>query len=339
MDFTKIEAILRQEGLLSNRKFECLPLQGGVSSEIYLIKDPPMQFVLKKALPRLKVKDIWEADTTRNRVEQEFIEYVREFQPSLVPEILYSDPADGFFVMQYFDANYRNWKHQLMEGVFEPETARKAGMILAGIHSKSTDDPRARTIFDTTENFRNLRIEPYLLTTASRNPRLKQLFLAEAKRLNNHRECLVHGDFSPKNILVSPDRLVLLDHEVACYGDPAFDLGFMLTHLHLKQLVQKHPLSLLPDLAQTFWNTYFENVNLASGDLEERAGRLWLMILLARVDGKSPVEYLEGNLQIQNFIRSFVHEALMEGKLKRETLMQLWIYRLNNFTENEHSQH
>ncbi len=335
MDLKKIEAILRREGLLSHPKFDCMPLQGGVSSEIFLIKDPPRQFVVKKALPRLRVKDIWEADTSRNQVEQAFIEYVRASQPSLIPEILYSDPANGFFVMPYFDRAYRNWKEQLMEGVFEPETAKKTGLVLAGIHLKSTGDLRARTIFDTTENFGNLRIAPYLLTTASRNPRLKPLFLAEAKRLVNHRECLVHGDFSPKNILVGPDRMVLLDHEVAWYGDPAFDLGFMLTHLHLKQLVRIQQLPMLPDLAQTFWNTYFEQHLHPPGDLEERPGRLWLMIMLARVDGKSPVEYLAGKTQVQEFIRTFVHEALMEGILKREPLVQLWKYRINNFIKNE----
>ena len=50
------------------------------------------------------------------------------------------------------------------------------------------------------------------------------------------KRALVHGDVSPKNILVGPRGPVFLDAECAWYGDPAFDLAFCLNHLLLKCL-------------------------------------------------------------------------------------------------------
>ena len=148
-------------------------------------------------------------------------------------------------------------------------------------------------------------------------------------------QALVHGDFSPKNILVHPDRIVLLDHEVAWYGDPAFDLAFMLTHLHLKQLLHHSLYRTLPDLPTIFWDTYVRNLRVNSDNLEERAGRLLLMILLARMDGKSPVEYFQGKVQEQEFVRSFVQKALGDEIFSRNSLDQLWKLRLNKFAKHE----
>lgn len=330
MDLEHLRHILLEKGLLSEQGYRCQPLMGGVSSEIYLVGDHRKSLVVKKALHKLKVRDNWVADISRNRVEQDFIRYIGALLPDSVPEILYSDLENEFFVMEYFDDSYKNWKTELLKGKFNPRTTYDAAQLLSTIHASSYKDPDIAKTFDTSANFMNLRTAPYLLKTAERNPELQHLIKTEAQRLQAHRECLVHGDFSPKNILTGVNRLVLLDHEVAWFGDPAFDLAFMLTHLHLKQLVQGSGFMELPDLPRIFWDTYFEGYPYETDNLKKRSNHLWLMVLLARVDGKSPVEYLEGETGKQELIRSFVYEALNKGLTGRKELVSLWHDYLKN---------
>jgi hypothetical protein len=106
---------------------------------------------------------------------------------------------------------------------------------------------------------------------------------------------LVHGDFSPKNVLIHDHRLVLLDHEVIHFGDGAFDLGFGLTHLLGKANHLRERRGDLANAANSFWLTYrrsMDGVPWVDG-LEERACRHTLACLLARCIGRSPLEYLK----------------------------------------------
>ena len=329
MDWPTISKRLKAEGLISNLNAKCEPLTGGVSSDIFLITDGDTKFVLKQALAQLKVKDSWKADLSRNQVEQDFIHLAEDFLPSAVPRILYSDPELRFFIMEYLDDSYVNWKTQLMEGVFENSTAIQAARILVTIHSKTHNNMKVSTQFDTTQNFKGLRIDPYLVTTGQKNPHLNRLFMEEADRLETHKEALVHGDFSPKNFLVGPDRVVLLDHEVAWYGDPAFDLGFLFTHLYFKMLINRRQLDTLPNLSQIVWKEYFNTIDIADPEsLKERAGRLLLMIMLARLDGKSPVEYWQKESLEAKFVRSFVNELLPNHRFDQEYLNHEWRNRI-----------
>jgi thiamine kinase-like enzyme len=177
------------------------------------------------------------------------------------------------------------------------------------IHNLGRQDPTVPEVFEFKTNFYELRIAPYLVTTAHRHQNLKDLFLEEANRLESWGETLVHGDYSPKNILLSPDRVVILDHEVANYGDPAFDLAFLLNHLLLKAVYHAPVRDALPDLPMIAWSTYFENLIANNHDaLKKRSSRLLLMLMLARIDGKSPVEYL--NPTQQDCVRKLVYQYL-----------------------------
>src|ERR1700730_8858844 len=61
---------IRRMGLLSNAaQFSCEPLSGGVSSDIWRITVGNKQYCLKRALPRLKVAQLWEAPVGRNTFE------------------------------------------------------------------------------------------------------------------------------------------------------------------------------------------------------------------------------------------------------------------------------
>lgn len=319
--------LLRCDGVVRHDEAQLVPLAGGVSCEIYLVEDGAERFVVKRALARLRVKAEWFADVGRNRYEWEFIRYVSRFLPAAVPALRQCPPSGNYFAMEYLGGEFRNWKQLLLEGQVEVEAARTAGALLAQIHRHSAGDAEAARTFDTTPNFFQLRIEAYLLATGEKHPALRPSFEAEATRLGAARECLVHGDFSPKNILVSPGRMVLLDCEVAWYGDPAFDLAFMLNHFFLKALLHAPRDTGMRRMIDTFWSAY-QGLR-PTPELDARTSRLLLMLLLARVDGKSPVEYLDPHRQ--DFVRHFVQRELPAGPGSVAAVADTWFAQLTEF--------
>jgi len=298
---------LRRDQIVSGRNVLVKPLGGGVSSDVFLIDDEGKRFVVKRALPQLKVRDHWQADTSRNRVEYEFLRYLSRVVPDAAPAV-FAVGAD-YFTMEYFGPEYRNWKELLLSGDCQPQHAVRAARILGTLHRVSFGNSELASQFDTTPNFHQLRTDPYLLTTGRRHSGLQERFEQEAVRLDKTRECLVHGDYSPKNILIGSGRTVLLDCEVACYGDPAFDLAFLIKHLLLKSLYHAPLDRDLQKIIGTLVEAYYDERQMENnGDLDSRTARLLLMLLLARIDGKSPVEYLTEPKQ--DFVRNFVSARL-----------------------------
>ncbi|HUA37824.1 MAG TPA: phosphotransferase [Candidatus Sulfopaludibacter sp.] len=316
--------LLRRDGIVRSPAARLAPLSGGVSCEIYLVEDGAERFVVKRALAKLKVKADWLADVGRNRHEWEYIRYVARFLPEAVPVLRDCSATDHYFTMEYLNGRFLNWKQLLLAGTTNAAHARHAGNVLAQIHRHSAGDAEARRLFDTTPVFFQLRIEPFLLTTGAEHPALLPLFEAEAARLGDARECLVHGDFSPKNIMINGDRLVVLDCEVAWYGDPAFDVAFLLNHLSLKALRHAPRDAGVRPMLDEFWSAY--QAARPCPEIELRVGRLLLMLMLARVDGKSPVEYLD--VARQQFVRDFVGEQLPRGNFALRTITDLWFSRL-----------
>lgn len=331
MEKKSIRSILLESGFVRNDDIEITSLTGGVSSDIYLIIDNKNTFVFKQAREELDVEDEWHADVSRNVTEQNFIDYIQTHIPDSVPQMLYRDEGRGFFVMEYLGDSYKSWKNQLLRGQWDTQTVLIASDLLSKIHLLSYDDKSTKGLFETTNNFLNLRIEPYLITTGNRHPNLKKEFYNEADRLLNCKEALVHGDFSPKNIMVKSDTIKLLDHEVAWYGDPTFDLAFFLNHLYLKTLYHHKRMDHLPDLPEIAWNVYSKNTGSKRMiPIEKRFGKLLLMLMLARVDGKSPVDYLSDNQK--NFIRSFVYEMFDRQIFTRNKLHSQWFLNLKNLS-------
>jgi aminoglycoside phosphotransferase (APT) family kinase protein len=327
-----LKTYLLDNSLIRGERTSIVPLTGGVSSKIYLVKDSGREFVVKKALSKLNVKDDWYADVSRNKTEQDFINYVDRLLPGVVPKIIFSDPGEGLFLMEYFGADFATWKTQLLENVVNVHSTREAAQILGTIHRSSWGEPIAKKTFNTTKNFHQLRLEPYLLYTAKKFAELQHLFHNESDRLSNTHQCLVHGDFSPKNILIRKDRMVLLDCEVAWYGDPAFDVAFFMNHFLLKSL------HFTPDHTPFIQNiVIFNDQYRRSVDeyyelhqLEQRISHLLPMLLLARVDGKSPVEYLTSEPK-KNLIRKFVKECLLGEINDLDNLLISWTNALDNF--------
>ena len=289
-----LAALARMELVRPDEQPLIVPLAGGVSSDIFRVDLEDGPICVKRALPRLKVAADWQAPVDRNRYEVEWMRIVGALVPGAVPRILGADPETGMFAMQFLDpARYPVWKEQLRDGNIAAEPAREIGRLAAAVHSHTAGDAGLAARFATDHIFFPIRLEPYLSATARKHAdcagRLDQL----VRVTSTNRKALVHGDVSPKNILIGPNGPVLLDAECAWYGDPAFDLAFCLNHLLLKCLWRPHwhvrYLACFDALASAYLSGVTWEPAIA---LEARAAHLLPGLLLGRVDGKSPVEYL-----------------------------------------------
>lgn len=321
-----LSALLRRSGAASSDAV-ITPLTGGVSSEIVRVEDGSHVFVAKRALAKLKVRDDWRADPARCRYEHRYMTTVAGFLPDAVPRVLHTDDEGGWFTMEWLGEGWSNWKSDMLAGRADPDVAARAGQILGIIHRETRGSDDLRRAFDTTQNFHDLRLDAYLLTTGRRHPDLEEIFHREAERIRTTRECLVHGDYSPKNMLVRGDRLVILDCEVAWFGDPRFDLAFLLNHLHLKGLHHAPQGEAFAPLVAAATSAYFKERCLAAGEAEpfdRDVAHLLLLLMLARVDGKSPVEYLADATAKREFVRRFVAERLAAGPMALSDLTLDW---------------
>jgi aminoglycoside phosphotransferase (APT) family kinase protein len=329
MDDPEIINQLRKAGLIRDTKPECISLSGGVSSDIWLVSDGYIRLIIKRARNKLMVDDDWFSDTDRNRIERKFAEFIHHIMPGSVPVVLHSDDQLKFYAMEYLDESFENWKTMLLNGIFESQAAVWSADLLIQLHHFSRNNPNARDTFSSMQYFDSLRIEPYFLTTGKRHPSLSHHFREEAERLLASGEVLVHGDFSPKNIMIGSDKVVLLDHEVAHFGDSSFDLAFLINHLLLKRLYHFRITDSLPDLADIVWNRYrTQTKTWQDKGFEKRTGKLLLLLMLARVDGKSPVEYLDENKR--EFVRNFVSSLLEENLFQIEEIITKWNHQIKN---------
>jgi len=246
----------------------------------------------------LKVAAEWLAPITRNKSEWDWIQFVNLEFPGLVPRPIAHDEELQMLAMQYLmPADYPVWKSLLLEGVVDREFAALTGQALGQIHAKSAASPKVRDLFRTDKTFHSLRLEPYLLATAERHLPLRERITEIADRTARTHLALVHGDVSPKNILVSAHGPIFLDAECAWFGDPAFDLAFCLNHFLLKCLVRPDVIEQLMMSFAAFCESYLREVNWESPDeLERRCASLLPILFLARVDGKSPVEYITSEI-------------------------------------------
>jgi aminoglycoside phosphotransferase (APT) family kinase protein len=286
---------LRRMGLVkTGESVRLTPLTGGVSSDISLVEAGGRRFCVKRALPRLKVAALWEAPIGRNAAEAAYMRAVAGWLPHAVPRVLGEDAKAGWFAMDYLaPENHPLWKAQLLAGIVELDFAAAVGRDLAIIHARGAGDPNMPAAFANDDTFEAIRIEPYLRATGRAHPDLAARFDQLAHTTLTTKRALVHGDISPKNILRGPDGPVFLDAECAWFGDPAFDLAFCLNHLLLKGAREGADRAHYNSAFSTLVRAYLAGVVWESVDgLEARAAALLPALFLARVDGKSPVEYL-----------------------------------------------
>ena len=290
-----LDAFARQSGLIqAGETAEWIALSGGVSSDIWRLDSGGRTYCLKRALAKLKVADDWTAPVERNLYEWRWFETVGGWFIDQPPRMSARDPERGVYAMAFLEpAQHPLWKAELLAGRVDVGFAEQVGQALGRIHAASAAEPALAARFDTDAYFHALRLDPYLLAAARRRPEAAAALEALAARTAGVRVALVHGDVSPKNILMGPRGPVFLDAETAWWGDPAFDLAFCLNHLLLKQRVAPQAAMALDQSFTALAQAYLARVDWEPPKaLEARAATLLPGLLLARVDGKSPVEYL-----------------------------------------------
>ena len=323
---------LENQGLLESKKtVKSAPMFGGVSSDIWRIELPDRSICIKRALPRLKVEASWSAPIERNAFEVKWLQVVGEFCPTIVPSILAHDPQAGMFAMPFLDSEkFKLWKTELLNGHVSQDFAGSVGLALANIHSATMNDPDTERNFPTDKIFHSIRLEPYLEATARRHPDVADALYRLVLDTQNNRIALVHGDISPKNIMIGPEGPVFLDAECAWYGDPAFDLAFCLNHLLLKCLYRPGSRTAYAASFETMTNCYLDTLGRQyAKDIELRAVRLLPGLLLARVDGKSPVEYIT-KADEKNLVRRFAKTLLCNPLPLLEDVCVAWQKELNS---------
>lgn len=297
-----IRAGLEALGLLHAQQDVVMqPLTGGVSSDIWLVRLPSGPVCVKRALPQLKVAALWRAPIARNGYEVAWMRTVAALAPNAVPRVIAHDEQRGMFVMQYLDPrDYALWKTRLREGKADAFSAAQVGALLALIHARTAGDSNIAVRFATDDIFYPIRLEPYLVATAAAHPNCAAALEALVEVTLHTKLALVHGDVSPKNILIGPHAPVLLDAECAWYGDPAFDLAFCLNHLLLKCMWNPPAREAYLSCFNALTSAYLSGVDWEPrAQLEKRTARLLPGLLLARIDGKSPVEYITDERQKQ----------------------------------------
>lgn len=293
-------------------------LSGGVSSDIWRVDTPRATYCAKRALPRLNVAALWEVSTRRNAEEVRWLRTVRAWIGDQAAQVVAADEDEGIAVLAWYDpARWRNWKAELLRGRIDVAVARRLGDLVGMIARRAAAEPGLADRFDNGDLFDALRIDPFFRCLRPDTPRLQTLIA----QLQNDRATLVHGDFSPKNILVDEAGEVrILDAECATWGTPGFDPGYLLAHLLLKLTHTGNPA--LRDAAIAFWTAYRRSAGGCLMDLDQRTYLPLAGMLLARVDGKSPVEYLTAPQRDR--VRQQAMALLRQQMVPIDILLQRW---------------
>lgn len=302
-----------------------IALNGGVSSDIFRVETPTTTFCVKRALAKLRVARDWHAPVSRNRHEVAWLRTVAALLPRHVPALLGEDAAGGSFAMEWLPPErYPVWKTLLRDGTIDRSSAAIVGDVLGRIHAATANRADMAALFATDDIFHAIRLEPYLLATGAAHPGLAPRLAELAAITARTQRVLVHGDYSPKNILIGPQGPVILDAECAWYGDPAFDLAFVLNHLLLKGVWQAQWRGRYLQAFTSLVDAYFKHVTWEPwAALEARTAALLPGLLLGRIDGRSPVEYITTDVD-RDAVRQFASARLRAPDRTLAALALAW---------------
>ena len=311
----RCNALLVELGLIQQgHSCTAVPLTGGVASDIAMVEFDGRKICAKFALAKLKVPEDWFAPVHRNRAEYEWLQVASGIVPDGAVKLFGRSDALNGFAMEYLDGpGVYLWKDALLAGQLPKGEAAVVGDLLGRIHAASTLDGFDAAPFHNADDFRALRIEPYLTFTAGRHSDCRDSLLALADMLYSADRVLVHGDVSPKNILFRDGRPVVLDAECATLGDACFDPSFCLNHLVLKSIHLPRMADIYLQEAMAFWQSYCVHITWEpAAAVEQRICRLLPALMLGRVDGKSPVEYFDA--ASQSLTRGLARSLIMAAK-------------------------
>jgi len=322
---------LLKAGLISSEQASAAvacELGGGVSNIVVRVDftDPSDSLVIKQSLPRLRVEQEWLADRARIHREAAALRYLEDALPqSALPRVIHENTERFLFVMTAAPEQARTWKDDLLSGRIDTQVATDVGRLLAEMHQHSAvvggAIPPELQEFADQRCFVQLRIDPYHRATALAHTDLSDDIEAEAQAMLGRRLCLVHGDYSPKNVMVSgaavDPTVFLLDFEVVHLGNPVFDLAFMLNHLTLKAIHQPNLASQFNEASTAFWSAYCADAPTFANypiQLQRETIRQMGALLLARIDGKSPAEYI--TTDAQKYVARRLARTILGGEVR-----------------------
>ena len=302
---TTVVAYLTNRGIISGPA-EVEELTGGVSNVVLAVKAGAKDLVLKQALPQLKVAAVWKADQRRAIVEANGMKLLHSITPTSVPELIDFDPEDFTLTMERLPRECTVWKSDLLSGVIKPSIGADLGKILATWHNFGADSKESRGAYMEDSLFDQLRVTPFYRAVAKVNPALDARIQELITEISTLKITLVHGDFSPKNIMITGvDKPIVLDFEVMHTGNPVFDLGFVSAHLLCKYLRTEDPAHKNPlrETALAFIDSYARACNI---EVAKSLPHHVAVIALARVEGVSPVNYLDeaGKARVQSVTKA-----------------------------------
>ena len=296
LDEGSVVTYLSQRGLLTGEA-TVDTLTGGVSCVVLAVSNADVDLVVKQALPELKTKAKWVADQRRAIVEADAMQVYHSITPDSVPKLIDCDAAEFTLTMSRLPRSCTNWKIDMLEGRIYPEMGAKLGKVLAAWHNAAAVSDEIKAKFMEDSLFEQLRVTPFYRAVMDKNPVLQPVISNLINEITTVKITLVHGDFSPKNIMATTDhRPVVLDFEVAHIGNPVFDLAFLLAHLLCKiiRATQPDEKDLLVETAKQFIASYQQTTRLS---VAASLPRHIALIALARVEGVSPVNYLDAPAQ------------------------------------------
>lgn len=313
-----VEYLISKEILSSSENVQVEVLTGGVSNIVLAITTATKKLVLKQALAELAVAEKWEADQRRAIVEANAIELFHQLSPLQVPKLVFLDPQRFILVLERVPVGSTVWKSDLLAGIINPHIGAQLGKTLASWHNFGEITPSVKDKFMEDSLFNQLRIDPFYRFVADKNPQIQVDIRKLINELEGDKTTIVHGDFSPKNIMVAMnDEIYILDFEVTHVGNPVFDIAFLIAHLLCKffRATDQLQVKLLANTANSFMKEY-EKLRPISNFFGKHAA----LIALARVEGKSPVNYLNQSTQL----KLQMHTKKLLAKDESVTIAQLF---------------
>jgi 5-methylthioribose kinase len=326
-------------------------LAGGVSNMVLLVERPDQpgaEFVLKQARAQLRTSQPWFSSVERAWREADVLRICGQLleQPAervasgarlsaQTPRIVFEDRDNCLFAITAAPRPNRTWKEDLLSGQTDPLVAAACGQLLGMLHAGSWHDPEIAGRIGDRTLFQELRVSPYYRTLAATRDDARAPLERLIDSLEGNLCSLVHADFSPKNLLLSSAGLLMVDFETGHYGDPAFDLGFFLSHLVLKACHQIPRHAAYLTLSETFRQAYNgaieDKISLAErNDLWSRAIQHFSGCAWARLDGKSPVEYLTDTNR-REAIRSLCRDVFRLGPTHWPAVVELCRQQFDGF--------
>ncbi len=297
---------INQEKIIEYKK-----LKGGVSSEVYYVKTHNNNYCIKRSLKKLLVKKKWIVNTNRIKFEYLWLKNCKNLLNNNIPKTYEFNDKKKYIIMEYLDQlEYKTLKELYFEGKINIKTIKLISKHLYKIHSNSNSLDFKKTFEGNSKNFYDLRIDPYFNEVGRVYPKYKSYISNINKEYFKYSTSLVHGDFSPKNILIGKNKILYIDAECSNFGDPVFDLVFFSNHLLIKSIFFKENSEKFAKSYMIFYKEYLKELSKKSYNAYlNRIIKMTPIMLLARIDGKSPVEYIKTN-KLKNIIRKNAFKLL-----------------------------